>query len=306
VYERRSLGGAMVGSHHLSRLCQEARWVTEPFVVDTTNGNKPRCSLGKTASQPLFRGLSLNLIADQPSPPPFSWFRTSNHLVKLILFMSSTARRMQARSALRLHTPRRRQRSPSPDPVTIRSPALSTEPGGDQAPTPTPLQATLVKRSKKRENQNPASTSSNHNFSRGNRNDTDSGPVARGDKSKVHKSLSSKNRHNNNQSIETPSSIRTVAPGRRDRDRSLTRGESVRSSKRTSSVEPIEADDDPQLTGPIAVAQYTRLQNEVEKLREVRFKHVMIDPICLRFTHVYSNYNARRRQSRSRVRSLMS
>ena len=198
--------------------------------------------------------------------------------------MSSTARRIQPRSTPRLHAPRRRQRSRSPDPTTIRSPTLSTEPGG-QTSSPIPLQSILVRRSKKRENQSPANASSNHNQSRSNQNDAEAGPVVQGDKSKVHKSLSSKNRHAINQSTETLSSTRTVVPGRRDRDRLLTGGESARSSKRTSSVEPTEADEDPQLTGAIAVAQYTRLQSEVEKLREVRSKHVMIDPIYFRFTH---------------------
>ena len=197
--------------------------------------------------------------------------------------MSSVARRMQARSLHRQQMPRRRQRSRSPDFTTIRSFPLFTEPSG-QAPSPSPLQSTLSKRSKRRENQNPANASSNHSHSRGNQNDADAGPVARGDKSKAHKSTTSRNRHNINQSTETLSSTRTTVPGRRDRDRSLTRGESVRSSKRASSTEPIEVDDDTQLTGPIAVAQYTRLQNEVEKLREVRPKHVMIDWIQSRFT----------------------
>lgn len=209
--------------------------------------------------------------------------------------MSSAARRMQARSTPRLHASHRRQQSRSPDPTTMISPTLAAEPGGGQVPSLISLQSTLVKRSKKRENQNPANTSSNRNPSHGNQNDVDIGPVARGDKSKVHKSLSSRNRHTANQSTETPTSFRTAVPGRRDRDRSFTNGEPVRSSKPTSSVEPIEPDDDSQLTGPIAVAQYTRLQNEVEKLREVRWKHVMIDMIYLRLTHPHSNYNGRRR-----------
>jgi len=209
--------------------------------------------------------------------------------------MSSAARRTQARSTPRLHAPRRRQQSRSPDPTTMIPSTLAAEPGGGQVPSLIPLQSTLVKRSKKRENQNPANTSSNYNPSHGNQNEVDTSPVARGDKSKVHKSLSSRNRHTTNQSTETPASPRTAVPGRRDRDRSFTNGEPVRSSKPTSSVEPIEPDDDCQLTGPIAVAQYTRLQNEVEKLREVRCKHVMTNTICLRFTHLHSNYNGRRR-----------
>jgi len=185
---------------------------------------------------------------------------------------------MQARSTLRLQTPRRRQRSRSPDPTTIRSSIiLSTDLSGGQVPSPTPPQSTLSKRSKKRENQNPAHASSSHNQSRGHQNDIDAGPVARGDKSRINKPPNSKNRHIVNQSTEALSSTRTAVPGRRDKDRSLTRGESIRSSKRTPSVEPIEVDEDPHLTGPIAVAQYTRLQSEVEKLREVRSKHVMID-----------------------------
>ena len=94
--------------------------------------------------------------------------------------------------------------------------------------------------------------------------------MARGDKSKAHKTANLRNRHTTNQSTEPLSSTRTAAPGRRDGDRSLTRGESARSSKRTPSEEPIEVDQDPQFTGAIAVAQYTRLQNDVEKLREVR------------------------------------
>ena len=212
---------------------------------------------------------------------------------------------MQARSTPRLPAPRRRQRSRSPDPAAIRS-TLSTEPGSGQIPPSIPLQSAPVKRSKKRENQNPANTSSNHNPSRGNQNDADAGLVARGDKSKIHRPPSSKNRQTINQSTETPSSTRTAVPGRRDRDRSLTRGESARSSKQTSSVDPAEAGDDPRLSGPIAVAQYIRLQNEVEKLREVRSKHVMIDAIYFRFTHSHSNYNGRRRQLRSRARLSMS
>lgn len=192
--------------------------------------------------------------------------------------MSSATRRMQARSTLRLHTPRRRQRSRSPDYSAIRSPTLFTDLGSSQVSPPIPLQNAPVRRSKKRENQIHANSSSSHNPSRGSQNDADVGTVARGDKSRVHKSLGSKNRHTINQSTETLSSTRTAVPGRRDRDRPHNSGESARSSKRTPSVEPTEADDDPQLTGPIAVAQYTRLQNEVEKLREVRPKHVMIDP----------------------------
>lgn len=220
--------------------------------------------------------------------------------------MNSATRRTQGRSTHRQHTPRRRQRSRSPDPATIRSSTLSNEPGGGQVPSTIPLQSTLVKRSKKRENQNPANASSNHNPSRGNQNDTDAVPVARGDKSKVNKPPSSRTRHAINQSTETQSSARTVVSGRRERDRSLTRGESVRSSKRTSSVEPTEADDDPQLTGPIAVAQYARLLNEVEKLREVGPKHVMISKNYFGLTHPHRNGNGRRRQSRSKARSSMS
>ena len=184
---------------------------------------------------------------------------------------------MQGRSTFRQQTPRRRQRSRSPDSITTRSSALSTEPGGGQVPSPFPLQNTLSRRSKRRENQNPANPFSDHHHSRGNQNDTDVGLVARGDKSKVHKSLNSKTRHAVNQSAETLPSARTAAPGRRDRDRSLTRGETVRSSKRTPSIEPTEVDEDPQFTGVIAVAQYTRLQSEVEKLREVRSEHATID-----------------------------
>lgn len=149
----------------------------------------------------------------------------------------------------------------------MRSSTLSTEPGGGQAPSPVPLQGTLAKRSKKRENQNPGNSSSGRNTTRGSPYDADVDPVARGDKSKV-KSLSSRTRQPINQSTDSLSSTRTVVPGRRERDRSLTRGESVRSSKRTPSVEPIEADGDPLFTGSIAVAQYARLQIEVEKLRE--------------------------------------
>jgi len=191
--------------------------------------------------------------------------------------MSSAARRTQARSTSRLHAPRRSQQSRSPDPTTVISSPLYTEPGGGQVPSLIPPQSILAKRSKKRENQNPANTSSNYNSSHINRNDPDIGPVARGDKSKVHKPLSSRNRHIANQSTETLSSSRTAVSGRRDRDRSFASGESVRPSKRTSSVEPIETDDDTQLTGPIAVAQYARLQNEVEKLREVRCERVISD-----------------------------
>jgi len=220
--------------------------------------------------------------------------------------MSSASRRMQARSTLRLPPPRRRQRSRSPDPTTIRSSILPTDLSGGPVPSPTLPQSTFVRRSKKRENQNPANASSSQNHHRGNQNDTDAGPVARGDKSKVHKSLSSKNRQTVNQSTDPLSSTRTAAPGRRDRDRSLTRGESARSSKRTPSVEPIEVDEDPQLTGPIAVAQYARLQGEVERLREVRSKHVMTDTIQFRFTHSHSNYNGRRRRLRSKARSSTS
>jgi hypothetical protein len=204
--------------------------------------------------------------------------------------MSSAARRMQARPAPRVTAPRRRQRSRSPDPVITRSSTLSTEPGGCQA-TLTPLQATVVKRSKKRENQNSATSSSNHNPSRGHQNDADPGPVARGDKSKA-KSLSSKSRHAIDQSTESMSSGRTVVSGRRERDRSLTRGD--RSSKRASSVEPIEADGDLQLTGPIAAAQYTRLQSEVEKLREVRFQPVVISAIYSWLTRSHSKGSGRR------------
>jgi hypothetical protein len=220
--------------------------------------------------------------------------------------MSSAARRTQTRSTLRPHAPRRRQQSRSPDPTTIIPSTLSTEPGGEQVPSLMPLQSAPVKRSKKRENQNPANTSSNHSSSRGSQNDIDTGLVARGDKSKVHKSLNSRNRPITNQSTETLPSSRTPVPGRRDRDRSFTSGESVRSSKQTSSAEPIEADNDTQFTGPIAFAQYTRLQNEVEKLREVCRKHVMIDVMYLRFTHPDSNYNGRRRQLRSKARLSMS
>lgn len=220
--------------------------------------------------------------------------------------MSSATRRTQTRPTSRAHVPRRRQRSRSPDPEIIMSTTLSTQPGGGLAPSPIPLQNTLAKRSKKRENQNPANSSSVYNSSRGNRNEMDIGPVARGDKSKV-KSLGSKNRNVTHQSTETIPSARVAAvQGRRDRDRSLTRGEPGRSSKPTSSVEPTETDDGPQLTGPIAVAQYMRLQNEVENLREVRSYHVMIDTIRFGFTHRHSNYNGRRRQSRNRVRLLMS
>lgn len=234
-----------------------------------TNNNTWKCSLIKFASQN--RLLNVVRLRRRSTESTLILFvQDSDHLVKPTLLMSSTARRMQARSTSRLHVPHRRQQSHSPDPTTIISSALSTELGGGEEPSLIPLQSTLVKRSKKRENQNPANTSSNHNSSRGNPNDIDTGPVARGDKSKVHKSLSSRTRHITNQSAETLSSSRTAVPARRGRDRSFTSGEPVRSSKRTSSVEPIEADDDPQLTGPIAVAQYTRLQNEVEKLREVR------------------------------------
>ena len=219
--------------------------------------------------------------------------------------MSSTARRTQARSTLRLQTPRRRQRSRSPDPTTIRSSTiLPTDLSGGQVPSPTPPQSTFTKRSKRRENQNPTNATSSHNHSRGHHNDVDAGPVARGDKSKVNKPPNSKNRYIVNQSTEAVPSTRTAAPGRRDRDRSLTRGESIRSSKQTPSVEPTEVDEDPHLTGPIAVAQYTRLQGEVEKLREVRSKHVMID--TFRFTHAHSNCNARKRQLRSKARSSTS
>ena len=217
--------------------------------------------------------------------------------------MNSAARRMQARSTPRPQMPRRRQRSRSPDPTTIGSSTLSTDSSGGQVPSPMPLQSALAKRSKKRENQNSTNAPSSQNHSRGTHNDTDAGPVARGDRSKGHRSLSSKNRHTINQSTETPSSARTAVPGRRDRDRSLTRGESARSSKRTPSVEPIEVDQDHQFTGAIAVAQYTRLQSEVEKLREVRSKHVMIGTLSFRLTHAYSNYNGRRRQLKSKARS---
>jgi len=211
---------------------------------------------------------------------------------------------MQARSTLRLQTPRRRQRSRSPDPTTIRSSIiLSTDLTGGLVPSPTTPQSTFAKRSKKRENQNPANASSSHNHSRGHQNDIDAGPMARGDKSKVNKPPNSKNRHIVNQNTEGPSSARTAVPGRRDRDRSLTRGESIRSSKRTPSVESIEVDEDPHLTGPIAAAQYTRLQSEVEKLREVCSKHVMIGTIL---TRARSNYNGRKRQLKSRARSSMS
>ena len=152
----------------------------------------------------------------------------------------------------------------------MRSSTLSTEPGGGQAHSPVPLQSTLAKRSKKRENQNPANSSS-RNATRVNPYDADVDPAARGDKSKV-KSLSSRTRQPINQSTDSLSSTRTVVPGRRERDRSLAQGEPGRSSKRTPSVEPTGADDDPLLTGPIAFAQYARLQIEVEKLREVRSK----------------------------------
>lgn len=219
--------------------------------------------------------------------------------------MSSTARRTQARSNSRVHVPRRRQRSCSPEPAIIWSSTLSTEPGGGLAPSPASLQNQLVKRSKKRENQNPANSSSIYNSSRGNENEMDTGPVARGDKSKV-KPLSSKNRSTTYQGTEMLSSTRTSVQGRRDRDRTLTCGEPVRSSKTTSPVEPIEVDDDPQLNGPIAVAQYTRLQNEIEKLREVRSHNVMIDAIYVGFTRSHSNYNGRRRQSRSKAKLLTS
>ena len=219
----------------------------------------------------------MNLIPRSAQSTRIRFVQAPNHPVKPILFMSSTARRTQGRSTLRLPMPRRRQRSRSPDSTTIRSSTLSTELGGGQTPLPTPLQSTLARRSKKRENQYPANASSNHNHPRGNQNDADAGPVARGDKSKVHKSLNSKTRHTINQSAESSSSTRTSVSGRRDRDRSLTRGESARSSKRTPSVEPIEVDEDPQFTGAIAVAQYMRLQGEVEKLREVRSKNVTID-----------------------------
>ena len=185
---------------------------------------------------------------------------------------------MQARSTLRIHTTRRRQRSRSPDSTATRSSTLFTDLGGVSSPSP--LQNALLRRSKKRENQIHANSS--FGPLRGSQNDADIGAVARGDKSRVHKSLGSRNRHTANQSTETLSSTRTVVPGRRDRDRSHNGGESARSSKRTPSVEPTEVDKDPQLTGPIAVAQYTRLQNEVEKLREVRPKHVMIDSTHLR------------------------
>lgn len=191
--------------------------------------------------------------------------------------MNSAARRTQGGSTLRQQAPRRRRRSRSPDSTTIRS--STTEPGGGQVPSPVPLQNTLSKRSKRRENKNLADTSSSHNHSRGNQNDADTGPVARGDKSRVHKPLNSKTRQTINQSIELLPSARAAVPGRRERDRSLTRGESARSLKRTPSVEPIEVDQDLQFTGAIAVAQYTRLQNEVEKLKEVCSKHVMIGAI---------------------------
>ena len=280
--------------------------VTKLFVVSITRDNKQKRSLNTISSQPCSKLITIGFHRRSTSSTRILSVQVHNHPVKPIPFMSSAARRMQPRSTLRLQTPRRRQRSRSPDPTTLRSSTLPTDLTGGQFPSPTPLQNTFVKRSKKRENQNPANASSSHNHSRGYQNDTDTGPVARGDKSKPHKPPSSKNRHTVNQSTETLSSTRTVIPGRRDRDRSLTRGESGRSSKRTPSLEPTEVDEDPQLTGPIAVAQYTRLQTEVEKLREVRSKHVMIDTTQFQFTHAYSNYSGRRRQLKSKARSSMS
>ena len=212
---------------------------------------------------------------------------------------------MQARPTPRVHIPYRRQRSRSPDPIVTGSSTLFSELDGGQAPPPTPVHNKYSKRSKKRENQYPGNSSSTHNHSRGSQNDADAGPVARGDKPKV-KSMSSKHRHTTNQSTETSSSARTAIQGRRDRDRSLTRGESSRSSKQTPTVEPIDAADDPQLTGPIAVAHYMRLQIEVEKLREVGSKHVMIGTIRFGFTHLHSNYKGQRRQSISKAKSSMS
>ena len=220
--------------------------------------------------------------------------------------MNSTARRTQARSTPRAHVPRRRQRSRSPDSAITRSSTLSTEPGGGQSVSSVPLQNTLSKRSKRRENQNPAN-SSGHNLTRGHLNDEDDGPVARCDKSKA-KSLSSRNRHTVNQNTDTQPSSRGAVLGRRDRDRSLTRGESSKPSKGTSSVEPIGASDDHQLTGPLALAQYARLQDEAEKLRDVRSQHIriMIATIHFVFTRSHSNYNGRKRQSRNRARLSMS
>jgi hypothetical protein len=212
---------------------------------------------------------------DSTQPAPFTLFRFFNHTARPTFTMSSTTRRTQTRSTPRAHIPRRRPRSRSPDPTPVWLSTLSTGLGGGQASSPTPLQTGFIKRSRKRENQIPATSASNHNSSRGHQNELNIAPVARGDKSKV-KPLSSKSRHTTNQSTDALSSTRTAVPGRRDRDRSLTRGESGRSSRQTSSVEPIEAGGDPQLTGPIAVAQYTRLQNEVEKSREARPQHVMI------------------------------
>lgn len=221
---------------------------------------------------------------------------------------STTTRRTQGRSTLRVQVSRHRQRSRSPDPTIIWSSTFSTEPGpGGLTPSPIPLQSSLSKRSKRRENQNPANSSSIYNSSRGNQNemDTGTGPVARGDKSKA-KPLNSKNRSTTHQSTEMHSSARTAVQGKRDRDRSLVRGESSRSSKPTTSAESNEAENDLQLTGSIAVAQYMRLQNEAEKLREVRSHHVMIGAIYFGFTHLHSNYNGQRRQLRSKVRLLMS
>ena len=197
---------------------------------------------------------------------------------------STTTRRTQTRSTPRAHISRRRQRSRSPDPAIIRPSTLSTQPDRRLSPSPIPLQSTLARRSKKRENQNPVNSSTIYNSTRSNQNEMDIGPVAGGDKSKA-KALNSKSRSATYQSTENLSSARTaVVQGRRDRDRSLTRGESGRSSKPASSAEPIEADYNPQFTGAIAVAQYMRLQNEVDKLREVHSHHVMIDAIYFGFT----------------------
>lgn len=199
---------------------------------------------------------------------------------------------------------RRRQRSRSPDPIIARPSTLPTELGGGPAHPTATLQNALSKRSKRRENQNPTNSSSIHNPSRGNQNEVDTNSVSRGDKSKA-KSLNSKIRNATHQSTETLSSTRTAVQGRRDRDRSLTHGEPGRSSKPASPVELIETDDDPQFTGPIAIAQYMRLQNEVEKLREVGCNHLAIDTTYFGFTHSHSNTNGRRRQSTNKARLSM-
>ena len=62
------------------------------------------------------------------------------------------------------------------------------------------------------------------------------------------------------------------------KERSRSRDGTHRLSRKTVTPEPVEDDDEPMYTGPLAQAEYTRMKQEMESLRKVRSIACYHDP----------------------------